>query len=382
MRAPKVSWFHGSLFALLFVGLLLAGCAEGRTSQDQDLDATVDARVRSTLAAVPQARGEASDEGSGQTTRPLAPPPVTAPPRVGRTLILLAASSPTPSREATPTPMPTRTAMPTPTPTPAPTPIPGRPYLYEEIAPPMAPIYVHWRWGPEQESLREIVTDIVIHNDVGDWSVHHGYYLILLQNQISGVGFYLGLQTDSDGHGKAVIFSRWGTRDTSNARSHWLDGWVQSSGHEGDFVGVRRAYDWGAGSYRIRIAPEKPEEDGEWFSLWITDLKSEKATWIGSLKFPLEDGTAKMTPTANATIELYGIPRIRPIDTPQWHVSVKRPVGDGVPAQSGYTRYTYNESPNALLNSDVWYDHDEDAAHLLVGAITERRSPEAELAFD
>ena len=44
----------------------------------------------------------------------------------------------------------------------------------------MAPAYMDWRWNPEQEAFREIVTDFTIHNDVGDWSDRHGYYLILV----------------------------------------------------------------------------------------------------------------------------------------------------------------------------------------------------------
>ena len=82
----------------------------------------------------------------------------------------------------------------------------------------------------------------------------------------------------------------------------------------------------------MRMAPDGVEEDGEWFSLWITDLESAKETWIGSLKFPLQDGEARMMPRASATIELYGSEWVRPVDVPVWHVSVGRPLGDGVPA--------------------------------------------------
>ena len=83
----------------------------------------------------------------------------------------------------------------------------------------------------------------------------------------------------------------WETRDLANARFSETDGWTQSSGHEGNFIGVRRSYAWGAGDYRIRFAPDgDPEDDGVWFGLWITDRSTDVATWIGSLKFPLLDG--------------------------------------------------------------------------------------------
>ena len=260
--------------------------------------------------------------------------------------------------------------------TPTPTPTAN---LYKPIYPPMAPAYMDWYWEVDQAHFRELVTDFTVHNDVGDWSDQHGYYLILLQNSISDVGFYFGLQTDvrSDegNRGKGLTFSRWKTRDLANARYPDRDGWTESAGHEGDFIGVRWSYDWGAGNYRVRIAPDGLDSAGEWFGLWITDLDTNETTWIGSLKFPLVDDTATIGPHSSATIEVYGGPSIRPIDVPQWHVSVKRPLGDGVQSEWGATSYPYDNSDNTLLNSDVWYDLSEDRAHLLVGGVTERKTP-------
>lgn len=246
----------------------------------------------------------------------------------------------------------------------------------------MAPAYIDWRWERASDHFREVVTDFTIHNDVGDWSEQDGYYLILTQNRISETGFYFGLQTDVNGRGKGLIFSRWGTRDLANARYSETDGWTESSGHEGDFIGVRRSYNWGIGDYRVRIAPDGLEPDGEWFSLWITDLGTDEITWVGSLKFPLLNGTATMNPYSSATIELYGIGPVRPIDIPQWHVSVKRPLGDNALPVWGYTSYPYDDSENALLNSDVWYDASEDRAHLLVGGTTERKGLARDVSFN
>ena len=296
--------------------------------------------------------------------------------------------TPTPTPTSTPipptlTPTPTTTPVPpTPTPTPTPTQIPGRAYLYDSISPPMAPAYIDWRWNPDQGPFREIETDFTIHNDIDDWYSQHGYYLILIQNSISGVGFYFGLQTHVHDPnppyrgGRGLIFSRWKTRDLKNARvADAEEGWTESAGHEGDFIGVRRSYRWGAGNYRVRIAPDGLESDGEWFGLWITDLDTNETTWIGSLKFPLLNGTANIKPYSSATIEIYGIPRFRPIDIPQWHVSVKRPLGDNIQSEWGFTSYPFDDSDNPLFNSDVQYDHSEDRAHLLIGGTTERTTP-------
>ena len=236
----------------------------------------------------------------------------------------------------------------------------------------MAPSIIYWRWPYGQERFREMATEFTIHNDVGDWSDEHGLYLMLTYNDISGTRFYFGLQTDIHGSGgKGVIFSRWGTRDLANARHSDIDGWTQSSGHEGDFIGVRRSYNWTAGDYRITIKPDGLESDGEWFALWITEIDTDRTTWIGSLKFPLLDGTATMRPQSLATLEIYGHPPIRPIDIPKWHVSVKRPWGDGIQATWGSTSYPYDDSENALFNSAVWYEPADGAAHLVLGGTTE-----------
>ena len=245
----------------------------------------------------------------------------------------------------------------------------------------MAPAYIDWRWEHGQGDFRELVTDITIHNDVGAFSNQHGLYLILIQNSISDAGFYFGLQTDVNRRGKGLIFSRWKTRDLANARYDETYGWTESAGHEGDFIGVRRLYDWGAGDYRVRIAPDGLKSDGEWFGLWITDLSTDVTTWIGSLKFPLLNGTATIKPYSSATIEVYGVTPIRPIDIPQWHVSVKRPLGDNIVSSWGFTSYPYDDSDNALPNSNVWYDSSEDRAHLLVGGETERKTPTGRIDF-
>ncbi|MXW34577.1 MAG: fibronectin type III domain-containing protein, partial [Chloroflexi bacterium] len=151
--------------------------------------------------------------------------------------------------------------------------IPGRDYLYKPISPPMAPAYAEWYWERGHDRLREVIVDFTIRNDVGDWSDENSYYLILMQNSISGAAFYFGLQSDVQhvdnrlgqvDRGKGAIFSRWGTRNLANARAAPTDGWTESSGHEGDFIGVRREYDWSAGDYRARIAPDGLGDDGEW----------------------------------------------------------------------------------------------------------------------
>ena len=253
------------------------------------------------------------------------------------------------------------------------------PDLTRPISPPEHMANIVWDW-PHKFRVLEI--DFTIHNDPGDFSGEHGLYLMLCQSFLSDVGFYFGLQTNVQRRGKGLVFSRWGTRDLANARvADAVEGWTQSSGHEGDFIGVRRAYDWGAGEYRVRFAPDGSEADGEWFGLWITDKARGTTTWIGSLKFPYLNGEAVLNrQSIYTTVEIYGVRSIRPIDIPEWHVSLKRPLGNGVKpsaATSNYSAFT-----GRLLNSNVRYDPTDDAMHFQVGGFTERTDPNQQTIFD
>ena len=260
--------------------------------------------------------------------------------------------------------------------------------LTRPISPPEHMANVWWDWYRDPSSnkphkFRVLEIDFTIHNDPGDFSDEHGLYLMLCNSQLSDVGFYFGLQTDANRRGKGLIFSRWDTRDLANARvADAVEGWTESSDHEGDFIGVRRTYDWGAGEYRVRFAPDGPAEaDGEWFGLWITDKARDATTWIGSLKFPYLNGEAVLTrQSIYTTVEIYGSSSIRPIDIPEWHVSLKRPLGDGVKpsaATSNYSPFT-----GGILNSNVRYDPMDDVMHFQVGGSTERRDPEQKTIFD
>jgi hypothetical protein len=249
----------------------------------------------------------------------------------------------------------------------------------------MAHIWWGWLWGEDSQGRRydqfsELTIEFTIQNDVEPLRDGNGLYMMLAFSYISNVPFYFGLQTDvfdpaiSSSRGKGLIFSRWETRDLANARHAEEDGWTQSSGHEGDFIGVRRSYDWGAGNYRVRMAPDESvpaDSDGVWFGLWITELSTEETTWIGSLKFPLQDGSAFIQAPVYSAMEIYGL-SIRPIDIPTWHVTLKRPLGQGVKAAGGSTGYSsyFGE----IVNSEIRYDISEDVVHIQAGGTTERRT--------
>ena len=270
------------------------------------------------------------------------------------------------------------------------------PDLTRLIWPPEHMANVWWYWSRDSDpssnklhKIRELEINFTIHNDPGDFSDKHGLYLMLCYSFLSDVGFYFGLQTDVNepgkgGRGKGLIISRWETRDLAKARvADAAEGWTESSGHEGDFIGVRRAYDWGTGDYRVRFAPDGSEADGEWFGVWITDKARDETTWIGSLKFPYLNGEAVISyPSIYTTMEIYGASGspIKAIDIPEWYVSVKRPSSNGVKPVTVWSFYSTFTSE--VLNSNVRYDPTDDAMHFQAGGSTERTNPEQTTIFD
>ena len=286
--------------------------------------------------------------------------------------------------------VPVAAGVPTSTPTPSAT---SAPELAKLIKTPEHMAYLWWEWGRDRdfagdgrEGIRELTFDFTVHNDPGDFSDEYGLYLMLCYGDIANTGFYFGLQTNAFGHPdesgrKALIFSRWETRDLANARvADSGKGWTQSSGHEGDFIGVRRAYNWGAGEYRVNMAPHGADPDGEWFGVWITDKATYETTWIGSLKFPYENGRAAIRASVYTTLEIYGGKQIEAFRIPAWHVSLRRPLGDGIESESFVSGYAgiWGE----LENSEVRYDRADGEVHLMAGGDTERRTPAQTAFFD
>ena len=374
---PAKPRLAASLAAIAVCLLALAGCG-GPSGPVPDVEATAqrgDSAELDTEATV-EAQATAEPALEEITPTPTASPAPAATPT----------PTDTPLPTATPTYNPLPTATPTATPSPTPTQIPGRPLLYRPAMPPEHMVYIWWHWSSADSEFESLDIDFTIHNDIVDFTGPHGLYLMLGYAEISGAPFYFGLQTDvydpaAGFRGKGLIFSRWETRDLDNARiADPAEGWTQSSGHEGDFIGVRRSYDWGAGDYRVRIAPDGSDNGGQWFGMWITDKSTGETVWGGSLRFPYENGKAAISSPLYTTMEIYGGAPIRPIDIPEWHVSIARPLGDGVKPTRGSTGFQAFSSH--ILNSDARYDPVEDVLHLHAGGTTQLSIPPQEISFD
>ena len=365
--------YAASSAAVLVLLLALAGC-EVASEPASDVTAT----VRKLPAPEPDAASTVQAQALATTTAQPTLEAITPTPT--------AAPTATATRTPTHTPPPTATPTPFPTATPTPTPIPGRSYLYRPVMPPEHMVYVWWEWSSDNSEFESLDIDFTVHNDIVGFTGPHGLYLMLGDAEIAGIPFYFGLQTDVDdpasgSRGKGLIFSRWETRDLDNAGiADPVEGWTQSSGHDGDFIGVRRSYDWGAGDYRVRIAPDGSDESGRWFGIWITDKSTGETVWGGSLRFPYENGKAAISSPLYTTMEIYGGAPIRPIDIPEWHVSIARPSGDSVKSTRGVTGFQAFSSH--VLNSDARYDPTEEVLHLHAGGLTQRSTLPQEILFE
>ncbi|HWC88915.1 MAG TPA: hypothetical protein VG433_04650 [Pirellulales bacterium] len=114
--------------------------------------------------------------------------------------------------------------------------------------------------------------------------------------------FYGGIQTQTDGCtkqdrrvrklGRGLLFSMWGERSLDAIRP-FIGGFCQSSGHEGDFVSVRRPYPWKQGKYTYRIVRmDKEIVDGKpctWVGAFVYAHERDENVFVGALRFSGEN---------------------------------------------------------------------------------------------
>lgn len=159
-------------------------------------------------------------------------------------------------------------------------------------------------------------------------------YFSPFNSTINQLPFYGGVQTaisglDADGHrsagGRGGIFSRWRERDTA-AIERAPGGLIESSGHEGDFIGVRNSFAWDEGRYRLCLrkseridgAPLPAGFDADdiafgwgryehtWVRMEATDLNAGTTTFVGALAIP--GRTLALGKDNTLFAEIYGRP--------------------------------------------------------------------------
>jgi hypothetical protein len=181
--------------------------------------------------------------------------------------------------------------------------------------------YIHWDF--RRSNFHSISITIKIYNEP---NFKDGLYFQMYQGVINGEGFYFGIQTavnkpGTGSTGKGLIFSRWGTRELSNVRTV-EGGWPESAGYEGDFVGIRKHYDWTTHTYQLKIAYIYTDDEGDWYSVWIWDLDEQTEDFLGSIRFPRTDPVKSGIQDCGITwTELYN-KKVQETPIPTWHVSI------------------------------------------------------------
>ncbi len=136
---------------------------------------------------------------------------------------------------------------------------------------------------------------------------------------LSKTPFYGGIQTQADGYtkkdrrlrkiGPGFLMSMWGERSHDAIRPS-VGGLCQSSGHEGDFVSVRRPYEWKKGKFTYRIVrmDKQMVEDKPytWVGAFVYSHEKDENVFIGALRFPGE--RLELNRNIASFVEIYGQP--------------------------------------------------------------------------
>jgi hypothetical protein len=159
---------------------------------------------------------------------------------------------------------------------------------------------------------------------------------------INGVQCYGGLQTKPDGGDRVdqrirslgepgFIFSRWGERSLDTVRMS-SRGACQSSGHEGDFVGVRVREPWAAGAYTYILRGQDHEvregRTNRWLGAFVYNHQTDRETYIGAIRIP-GDGLV-LGRELTSFVEIYGGP-ITPDRVPALTITFGNHRADGMP---------------------------------------------------
>jgi hypothetical protein len=181
-----------------------------------------------------------------------------------------------------------------------------------------------WDLG-EESPFQSYSIDVTISDDVP--STTNLYIAPIGIAHLSKIPFYGGIQTQADGHtktsrrirkiGHGLLMSMWGERSLDAIRPS-IGGLCQSSGHEGDFVSVRRPYEWSKGTYTYRVVRMDEEViDGKthtWVGAFVYSHEKDENVFIGALRFKAED--LVLSKRVASFVEVYG-QRIPVVEIPK-----------------------------------------------------------------
>ena len=205
-----------------------------------------------------------------------------------------------------------------------------------------------WDIGKETP-FESLAVDVAISDDVP--SLVNLYIAPIGLGHLSNSPFYGGIQTHADGYtrrnqnlrqiGPGFLFSMWGERSHDAIRPS-EGGFFQSSGHEGDFVSVRRPFGWKRGKYTYRLNRMDQQtidcKPYTWVGAFVYSHENNENLYVGALRFKGEKLILDRK-VANF-IEVYG--RRRPVtDIPKVTVTFSPPIVTGIVAKSPTAKAIY-----------------------------------------
>lgn len=190
--------------------------------------------------------------------------------------------------------------------------------------PPWHLVDIWWNTG-ENRGFESYSIDVTISDDVP--STVRLYVAPIGIASLSGTKFYGGIQTMADGYtkqdrrlrkiGPGLLMSMWGERSEEAIRPS-VGGLFQSSGHEGDFVSVRRPYEWSKGKYTYRVVRmDREVVEGKpftWVGAFLHSHTKDENLFVGALRFPGEN--LVLDKSLASFVEIYG-PRIPVEEIPE-----------------------------------------------------------------
>ena len=207
-------------------------------------------------------------------------------------------------------------------------------------APPWHLVDLWWDIGRDMP-FESYSVDVEISDDVP--STTNLYIAPVGAGTLNSIRFYGGIQTQTDGHtkrdqhlrkiGPGLIFSMWGQRGLDAIRPS-QGGFCQSSGHEGDFVSVRRPYEWKKGKYTYKIVKmDREEVDGRpatWVGAFVYAHGRDENVFVGALRFKGEN--LVLGRMVASFVEIYG-PRIPLSEIPKLTVTFGNLTVNGKPVK-------------------------------------------------
>jgi hypothetical protein len=212
-----------------------------------------------------------------------------------------------------------------------------RPYK----SPPWHLVDIWWNTG-EDRAFESYSIDVTISDAVP--SRVRLYVAPIGIASLSGTKFYGGIQTMADGYtkqnrrlrriGPGFLMSMWGERSEDAIRPS-VGGLFQSSGHEGDFVSVRRPYEWTKGTYTYKVVRmDRQLFDGKphtWVGAFVYSHEKDENIFVGALRFPGEN--LVLDGKLASFVEIYG-PRIPVEDIPSVTVTFGNLRVNGEPVEN------------------------------------------------